>query len=139
MQNIESIPEGFESLNRISNFVNLFGPVYQKPTDTTYIMALRVEEKHCNIRGNLHGGVVSSLADTAMGYNIAFSENPPTSSVTVNLSVDYLGRIRQGDWLEAHVDIQKKGNRIVFARCTFFVGKEIVARSNAVFNLLTKK
>ncbi|MGI1678023.1 MAG: PaaI family thioesterase [Cellvibrionaceae bacterium] len=139
MSEANPIPKGFESLNRISNFVNLFGPVYQKKADTTYILALRVEEKHCNIRGNLHGGVVSSLADTAMGYNIAFSEAPPISSVTVNLTVDYIGRIQKDDWLEAHVDIEKKGNRIVFVSCRFFVDGKKVARANGVFNLLTKK
>lgn len=134
-----AVPEGFENLFRVSNFVDLFGPVYQKKSESTYILAIRVADKHCNIRGNLHGGVVSSLADTAMGYNVAFSEDPPTSSVTINLSVDYIGRIQKGDWLEAHVDIEKKGNRIVFVSCRFFVEEKIVARSNGVFNLLTKK
>ncbi|MEX1034121.1 MAG: PaaI family thioesterase [Cellvibrionaceae bacterium] len=133
------VPEGYEPLYRESAFVNLIGPIYQKSTDDCLRLGLRAGDKHCNMRGDIHGGVVSSLADIALGYNIAFSQQPSISAVTATLTVDYVGRISRGDWLEVHTDIQKLGKRLAFANCFFFVGDQRVARANAVFNVLNKK
>ena len=132
-------PAGFESLFRESNYVKLLGPIFHKKMGDTFVLGLRVAEKHCNTRGDMHGGVMSSLADTAMGYNIAFSEQPPISAVTASLTVDYFGRTGVGDWLEAHVEIQKKGKRLTFISCNFFVGENSVARATAVFHMLQKQ
>ncbi len=133
-----NIPSDYVPLNRESPYIQMIGPVHQIVKDDGFQLGLRVQKKHCNVRGNLHGGVISGLADTAMGYNLAYSESPTISSVTVNLSVDYIGRVCEGDWLEAHTEIQKKGKRIAFLVCSLYVGANLVARSNAVFNILTK-
>jgi len=39
----------------------------------------------------------------------------------------------KGDWLEAHVDLQKIGRRLVFANAYLVVGSERNARVSAVF------
>lgn len=132
------IPEGFEVLQRESPFINLIGPVYEKSTAECLVLGLATNEKHCNMRGDIHGGVVSSLADIACGYNIGFAQEPPVAAVTASLAVDYLGRISRGDWLEVHTEIHKMGKRLVFANCFFYVGETRVARANAVFSILNK-
>jgi acyl-coenzyme A thioesterase 13 len=139
MVNDETIPEGYEPLYRESAFTRLIGPIYQKVTPDCLRLGLRPAEKHCNMRGDIHGGVISTLADIALGYNIAFSREPPISAVTASLTVDYVGRISRGDWLEVDVDIQKLGKRLAFANCFFYVGEQRVARANAVFSILNKK
>ncbi|GAB1257333.1 PaaI family thioesterase [Aurantivibrio plasticivorans] len=133
------VPTGFENLYRESNYVQLLGPLYHKRDGTGHIIGLRIAEKHCNTRGDVHGGVLSSIADTAMGYNVAFSEEPPTSAVTASLTVDYLGRAAVGDWLEAHVNIEKKGKRLTFVTCTFYAGETYVGRASGVFHMLQKR
>lgn len=135
----QAVPTGYEPLFRESPFVNLIGPFHQKKTDTTLDIGLRIVEKHCNIRKDLHGGVLSAFADFAMGYNIAFSEEPRISAVTANLNVDYLGRAAVGDWLEARVELVKKGKRIIFANCYFYVDDHLVAKANGLFHVLNKK
>lgn len=131
-------PEDFKILERESPFINLIGPIFEKSTAECVVIGLRASEKHCNMRGDIHGGVVSSLADIAFGYNIGFAQQPPISAVTATLTVDYVGRISQGDWLEVHTDIHKLGKRLVFANCFFYVGETRVARANAVFSILNK-
>ncbi len=74
-----------------------------------------------------------TVADVALGYTMAFSSTPPTSLVTANLSLDFAGTAKIGDWLEAHVDIQKKGSRLSFASCYITVGDERIVRASAVF------
>ena len=97
------------------------------------MLGLRVEAKHCNRRGTLHGGILATLADVALGYTIAFSTQPPTGLITANLSLDFAGTAKIGDWLETRVDVQKKGGRLAFANCYISAGEQRIVRASAVF------
>jgi uncharacterized protein (TIGR00369 family) len=97
------------------------------------VLGLRVEAKHCNRRGTLHGGILATLADVALGYTIAFSTQPPTGLITANLSLDFAGTAKIGDWLETRVDVQKKGGRLAFANCYISAGEQRIVRASAVF------
>jgi len=114
----------------------LLGPIFQKPIAPGLIICLRAEEKHCNARGVVHGGVLSSLADIALGYNAAFSGDTPVPMVTASLTVDYAGAVKMGDWLEVHCDVQKVGRSMAFANCYFHVADKRVARASGVFTVL---
>jgi uncharacterized protein (TIGR00369 family) len=130
------IPEGFEPLRRGGPFLHLFGPLYAKDTGGSLVVALRVEQKHLNTGGIAHGGLLVTLADSALG--IALSTSQPSSQplVTVSLSTDFADAARLGDWVEAHVDIQKVGKRLAFANCYLLVGERRVLRASGVFALL---
>ena len=110
-----AIPEGFVLFARISPFTEMVGPLYSKGEGRQRVIGLRAERKHCNTRGSVHGGVLATLADTSMGYTIAFLHSPPKSLVTASLTIDYAGSASDGDWLESHVDVLKTGNRLAFA------------------------
>ena len=97
------------------------------------MIALRVEEKHLNTRGIAHGGMLVTLADSALGIALATSRTPPTPMVTVNLSTDFADAAHAGDWIEAHVDIQKVGARLAFANCYLVVGNKRILRASGVF------
>ena len=57
-------------------------------------------------------------------------------TVTANLSIDYAGTAKLGDWIEIEVDVQKVGKSMAFANCYFYVGSKRVARASAVFNVV---
>jgi len=126
-------PAGFGALFRSSPVIDLIGPVYSKGEGADLVLGLRVEQKHCNMRGTLHGGIIATLADVALGYTIAFATQPPTGLVTANLTLDFAGTAKIGDWLEARVDVQKKGGRLAFANCYLSVGEQRIVRASAVF------
>lgn len=134
----QAIPDGYRLLDRESPFIQLIGPIYEQPENGGIRLALRTEERHCNMRGDIHGGVISTLADIALGYNIAFSREPALSAVTANLNVDYLGRVSRGDWLEVSTEIQKLGRRLAFASCIFYVADKVVAKASGVFSTMEK-
>ena len=127
------VPPGFRPLFRTSPVLDLIGPLYCRGEGPSLVVALRVEGKHCNARGTIHGGILATLADVALGYTMAFSSTPPTGLVTSNLSLDFAGTAKVGDWIEAHVDIQKQGSRLSFANCYITVGEERIVRASAVF------
>jgi len=97
------------------------------------VIGLRAERKHCNMRGTVHGGILATLADITLGYSLAFSTEPPTAAVTANLSLDFAGAAKEGDWLEASVDFHKLGSRLAFGNCYITVEGNRIARASAVF------
>ncbi len=133
------VPEGFVPLFRTSPFLDAIGPLYSKGNGAEMVIGLRIEEKHTNARGLAHGGVLATVADVALGYCLATSTDPPTSMVTANLTLDFAGSVKVGDWVETHVDIQKLGTRMAFANAYLSVNAERVARASAVFLVIEKQ
>lgn len=127
------LPPGFRPLFRTSPVLELIGPLYSRGEGAGLVVGLRVEQKHCNARGSVHGGILATLADVALGYAMAFSSSPPASLVTVNLTLDFAGTAGIGDWIEAQVDVQKQGGRLAFANCYLAANGERIARASGVF------
>jgi uncharacterized protein (TIGR00369 family) len=127
-------PPGFEPLFRTSPFLETVGPFfYRKHPDGSFVVGLRVLPKHANARGAAHGGVLMTLLDIALGYRAALSETPPANLITANLTADFAGGAAVGDWVEAHVDVQRLGGRLAFASAFLVVNGERVVRGSAVF------
>lgn len=134
---MSNVPVGFEPIFRSSPFLDLLGPIYNQKTETELRIGLRAEKKHCNARDQVHGGVFSSLADIALGYNAAFQGQEPVPMVTASLNIDYAGSAKLGDWIEISVDVQKVGRNMAFANSYFYVDSKRIARASAVFNVIS--
>ncbi|HUW36245.1 MAG TPA: PaaI family thioesterase [Rhodocyclaceae bacterium] len=130
------IPAGFKPIKRGGAFIAMLGPLYYRQDEERIVIAMRIEEKHLNIRGIAHGGMLVTLADSALGIALSMSRNPPQPMVTVNLSTDFADSARPGDWVEAHVDIQRVGKRLAYANCYLHVGEKRILRASGVFALM---
>lgn len=133
------IPGDFRPLFRSSPVLELIGPLYCRGEGADLVTGMRAEAKHCNARGTVHGGMLATLADVALGYAMAFSSTPPASLVTANLTLDFAGTAKTGDWLEARVDVQKRGSRLAFANCYITVNEQRIVRASAVFLVASQK
>jgi acyl-coenzyme A thioesterase 13 len=130
-----SPPAGFEPLFRSSPFLETVGPFfYRKNPDGTFVVGVRVLPKHANARGSAHGGLLLTLLDVALGHRAAFSQEPPAALTTASISADFAGSVKMGDWVEAHVDVQKVGSRLAFSNAFLLVNGERVVRASAVFS-----
>ena len=134
------IPEGFKRLEAGGPYFRLMGPVYTRRSDGgTAILALRVGQHHLNIQGVTHGGMLTTMADAALGINLALARGRRGGQVTVSLTADFLSGGREGDWLEAHVVITRMGKRLAYANCDLKVGERHVLRSSAVFAIVDRQ
>jgi acyl-coenzyme A thioesterase 13 len=127
------VADGFEPLFRNSPYTEVIGPFFYRRDRDRLIVAIRVLEKHANARGMAHGGLLLTLADIALGYAMAFREDPPASLITASMSADFAGGAKIGDWVEAHVDIQKSGSRLAFANAYLVVEGQRILRASAVY------
>jgi uncharacterized protein (TIGR00369 family) len=133
------IPAGFEPHFRKSPFTDPWEPLYSKKTEKSVHMGLRLARSHTNARGLIHGGLIASLADNAMGYSCAQATEWKTSFVTVSLSVDYVGSAQIGQWLAAECEVIKAGSTLCFAQSLIKADGAVIARANGTFRVVPKK
>lgn len=135
----QAIPAGFEHLDRGSPFVGLLGPIFHKMSDGRHVIGIRLEHKHTNIKGIAHGGMLVTVADTALGIALSLATEGKRPMVTANLSTDFLDAAHVGDWVEARVDIQRIGARLAFASCNLMADEKMILRASGVFAVIANR
>jgi len=133
------IPAGFEPHFRKAPLTDPWEPLYSKKTDKAVIIGLRLAKPHTNARGLIHGGLITALADNAMGYSCALVTNWTTSFVTISLSIDFVGAAEIGQWLAVESDVIKTGGTICFAQSLIKADDAVIARASGTFRVVPKK
>ena len=57
---ITKIPDGFNLIENRSFYGNLIGPIYIKEDNISPIFGFRAQQKHINLGGYVHGGMLAS-------------------------------------------------------------------------------
>jgi len=135
----DPIPEGFEPHFRKSPLTDPWEPLYSRVAEKSVSIGLRLAKPHTNSRGLIHGGLIASLADNAMGYSCSQALGWKVSLVTISLAVDFVGSGEIGQWLEVECEVIKTGATLCFAQSLIKAGGVTVARANASFRVVTKK
>jgi uncharacterized protein (TIGR00369 family) len=133
------IPEGFEPHFRKSPFTDPWEPLYSKRTVQAVVIGVRLAKPHTNARGLVHGGLIASLADNAMGYSCAQQMGEGFSLVTIGLAVDFTGSAQLGQWLAVESEVIRTGSTICFAQSLVRADDAVIARANATFRVVPKK
>jgi uncharacterized protein (TIGR00369 family) len=136
-----NIPEGFKPLKRGGGYLSSLGPWYYRIDEAKgekgqLVLAIRVEDRHTNIRHIAHGGFLVTMLDTALGIVVSSSREPPQPIVTVSLTTNFVSSAEPGDWVEAHVDIDRMGNRLAYASCRLLSGERTIMTGSGVFALM---
>ena len=134
-------PQGFERHTRRSPLTDPWEPLFARTTAEAVQLAVLIREAHCNARGFAHGGLISALADNAMGLSaVRLARAQPgqtkASAVTVTLALDYLDSARIGEWLVVQPNVLKLGRTLAFTECRVVCGDRIIARGNASFRMV---
>jgi uncharacterized protein (TIGR00369 family) len=103
----------------------------------TCVLTLPVREEFVGDprRPALHGGVVSSLIDTAGGLAAWSALGSGESVSTVDLRVDFLEPAGLGADLRAAAELVRKGNRVCHVRIAVTQGEVLVAEGRGVYNI----
>src|SRR5690242_6898708 len=99
---------GFQRLQHGGPYFQALGPIWWRPGEgTSRILLLRIGPSHINMQGVAHGGMLTTVADGALGINISLARGRRGGQVTVSLTADFLSSARLGDWLEAHATVNR--------------------------------
>ncbi|MFM7024352.1 MAG: PaaI family thioesterase [Flavobacteriales bacterium] len=118
-----------------SQFMNWLKPTILKAERGNITLQYVVRHEMTNAMGNLHGGVTSGIVDDILGAAV-FSLGEPHFFATINLSVDYLSAVKNGETIIAKGEVLKKGKQLIHAQCEIWNADQtrIVARGQS--NLL---
>ncbi|WP_300545777.1 PaaI family thioesterase [Maricaulis sp.] len=97
-------------------FEQTAGPFFFKQEDGLALCAFRVERKHVNGMGSVHGGCLMSFADFAL-FGIAHEHLAPSGyGVTVAFTSEFLRGASVGDYIEARGEVLRAGRSLIFVR-----------------------
>lgn len=114
---MDGIPEGYRwlDLNK-SLYLENNGPFYVRRAGEDVAVGMRVERRHCNAVGTVHGGMMATFADVAMTVGANIIARTSRFLVTLNLGLDYVGSAKEGDWIQAPVQVIRVTKAYVFAQ-----------------------
>lgn len=132
-------PTGFLPFDRPSPLIDPWRPIFCLPKRDRLVLGLFIETRHTNSRGTAHGGLVAALADWAMGLSCGAkmtAEGAPFETFwTASLTVDYLGKAVEGQWLTFDTVFVKTGRALCHTECDIAADWETVARARGAFRV----
>jgi uncharacterized protein (TIGR00369 family) len=128
-------PPGYSETRLIDPFEIYVGPVFEAGAKGAKRYALRVDRRHLNMRGIVHGGMLMTFADAALGQ-AAWDLTDHAPSVTLNMQTHFLRGVRDGDLIEVEPKLMRQTRALLFIRGDFSVNDELVMSVASVWKLL---
>ena len=104
-------------------------------------VALTLDPHHMNRSGFMHGGVLTTLIDTACGYAGTFTPPgaTPRRAFTLSLDAQFVSAAREDERLTAHAARSGGGLTIFFSTCRV-LGEDgrLVGQGSGTFKYITK-
>jgi uncharacterized protein (TIGR00369 family) len=103
-------------ISRGDPYEHLSGPFYYR-RDRNGMMqtAFRVENKHLNNSGFVHGGCLMAFADFSLFW-IAHEETREFPAVTASFNSEFIDSAKEGDLLEASGEVVRAAASLIFVR-----------------------
>ncbi|MBX9410295.1 MULTISPECIES: PaaI family thioesterase [Pseudomonas] len=119
-----------------SNFSAHLGLEVLEYSQARTIIALQIRPEHLNHAGNLHGGVIASIADTAMSLCGTWHADPDQRrlAVTLSLNLNYMAPAPAGSRVRMVARVRGGGKKIFMAACDLLNAEdELLASADGVF------
>ena len=106
---------------------------YERISETNLKVTLPIQPLFINSVGIVHGGIICSLADIAMGNSFEIDENNRQTVVTVDLKTTFI-KAAKGRFLTADAHVVKKGRTLNHIDCFIYdENNNLVAKANGIF------
>lgn len=102
--------------SRCDPYEDLCGPFYcRRDKNGTMQTAFRVEHKHLNNSGFVHGGCLMAFADFSLFW-IAHEKTRDFPAVTASFNSEFIDSAKEGDMLEATGEVVRAAASLIFVR-----------------------
>jgi 1,4-dihydroxy-2-naphthoyl-CoA hydrolase len=101
---------------RSSNTAKQFGFVLDQAEPGRVVLRMRVDKRHMQVHGVVHGGVLAALADSAGGLASYMACPRGTRIATVEMKINYLESV-EGGVVEAEARVIRRGRHIAVVDC----------------------
>ena len=133
-----AIPEGFKE-RRFGDegFINVNGPLYARRSGSGLQLGFRVERRHCNLMGILHGGMMATFCDMLLpiSAHVLSGELGNRFLPTINLQIDYLAAAPLGSWVQGEAQLLRTTRSLVFMQGLVHADEVPAARVSGIFKI----
>jgi uncharacterized protein (TIGR00369 family) len=126
---------GWERIVNNVAFGELVGPIWRREQNGQPQFGFTVAPKHLNRSGNLHGGMLMTLADQAMAMTARVATGGKRHA-TIELNIQFVGAVKLGEFVEAHPEVVRATRSVVFMQAKMFVGTRTVVTTNGIWKIL---
>jgi len=119
-------------------FAHHVGLRIDEPREGTGRCVVSIDEHHYNSAGIVHGGVLFTLADTAMGAALHSTLAPGESCATIEMKISYFKPVVAGA-IVCTAEIVNKGRTIASLESSLHVDGVLVAKANGTFSIFRRK
>lgn len=99
-----------------SNTAKQFGFILAEAGPRRVLLRMKVDERHMQVHGVVHGGVLAALADTAGGLATYMALPRGRRVATVEMKINYLESV-EGGMVEAEARVVRLGRHIAVVDC----------------------
>jgi acyl-coenzyme A thioesterase PaaI-like protein len=130
-----TIPEGW-TIRPTKAFGTLVGPFYVPPDHDDTVCGFMPDERHGNKRGVVHGGMIATAFDTALG-NACWAAAGQHPCATVQLNVSFVGALALGQFARIEAQVMRTTRSLIFIRGVMTAGETLVGTADGVWKILT--
>ncbi len=127
-------PAGWDVL-KTQAFGTHVGPFYRPADGDGFTTGFFADERHANKRGVVHGGMLATAFDVALG-NACWAAAKQQPCATVQLTVQYVGALQLGEFAAIRSEVIKATRSLVFVRGVMKVGDRTIATADGVWKIL---
>ena len=127
--------QGWEEISNHTAFGDLVGPIWRRTDGERLRFGFTVAPKHLNRAGNLHGGMLMTVADQSMAMTarVATGGKP---HATIELNLQFVGGVKLGEFVESRPEVVRATRSLVFMQAQMFVGPRVVVTTNGIWKIL---
>lgn len=130
-------PAGFVPYVSGGPYMTNNGPLYLRAEGDDIRFGFRVEERHINPMGNLHGGMMASFCDMLLPLSAhrKSAEVAQRFLPTISLQIDYLAPAPLGCWVEGEATVLRVTRSLAFIQGLVTADGTPCARASGVFKI----
>jgi len=130
-------PQGYAPLALGGEFTTANGPLFLKHGPDRIWLGFRVQARHTNTAGMLHGGMMATFCDMLLPIG-GQHQSPALAGrflPTISLQVDYLAPTPPGAWVEGEAQVLRTTTSLAFVQALVSADGTLVARASAVLKI----
>ena len=127
--------------SQADNFIAVVGPLWRRSDaeEAAEPMGHRrygflAESRHLNRGGIVHGGMMMTFADQALGM-AAWSVNGERRQVTIHLDTHFVSGVKEGEFTLARCRVIRKTRDLLFMSGEMLVDERLVATASGVWKM----
>jgi uncharacterized protein (TIGR00369 family) len=137
-EHFDPAAHGWRAIVNHTAFGDLVGPIWRRGDGGHLRFGFIVAPKHLNRAGNLHGGMLMTVADQAMAMT-ARAATGGKPHATMELNIQFIDAVRIGEFVEVHPEVARAARSVVFMQAKMFVGARLVVTTNGIWKILAGK